>query len=163
MFAYAYQEGRGSDSRRCTSYVYLRRSKPSSTSTYVGLNPLGGLNCFVRIIIRSTAVYKTRRHFGCSEPWVYGTLGSLDSSDFIGTLGSSENPTPSPPPSSGGRVFVARRMVLRLFLESNGTLVAVSAPLVMPLCDSDIPMNVPFTILNPPCPAEQAHQKKKFY
>jgi len=42
-------------------------------------------------------------------------------------------------------------------------LVAVSAPLVMPLCDSDIPMNVPFTILNPPCPAEQAHQKKKFY
>jgi hypothetical protein len=35
--------------------------------------------------------------------------------------------------------------VLRLFLGSHGTLVAVSAPLMMPLRDSDIPMNVPFT------------------
>ena len=30
---------------------------------------------------------------GCSEPWVYSTLGSSES---IGTLGSSENPPPSP-------------------------------------------------------------------
>jgi hypothetical protein len=51
-----------------------------------------------------------------------------------------------PAVSEGGfRMFVAGRMVLRLFLESHGTLVAVSAPLVMPLRDSDIPMNVPFT------------------
>ena len=46
------------------------------------------------------------------------------------------------------RVFVAGRMVFRLFLESYGTLVTVSAPLVMPMCDSDIPMNVPFTFRN---------------
>ena len=39
-------------------------------------------------------------------------------------------------------------MVLRLFLGSHGTLVAVSAPLLMPLRDSDIPMNVPFTFSN---------------
>jgi hypothetical protein len=45
-------------------------------------------------------------------------------------------------------VFVAGRMVFRLFLESYGTLVTVSAPLVMPMCDSDIPMNVPFTFRN---------------
>jgi hypothetical protein len=35
-------------------------------------------------------------------------------------------------------------MVLWLVLESHGTLVAVLAPLVMPLHDSGIPMNVPF-------------------
>ena len=97
-----------------------------------------------------------------SEPWVYGTLGSSDSigtlgssdsSDSIGTLGSSENPPPSSSSSKEEgrgcfRVFVAGHMVLRLFLESYGTLVAVSAPLVMPMCDSDIPMNVPFTFCN---------------
>jgi hypothetical protein len=69
-------------------------------------------------------------------------------------------PLPPPPPPSGGggggaggfsgvpgvpaeseggfRMFVAGRMVLRLFLESHGKLVAVSAPLVMPLRDLDI-------------------------
>jgi hypothetical protein len=45
-------------------------------------------------------------------------------------------------------VFVAGRMVLQLSLGSHGTLVAVSAPLMMPLRDSDIPMNVPFTFRN---------------
>jgi hypothetical protein len=39
-------------------------------------------------------------------------------------------------------------MLLRLFLGSHGTLVAVSAPFMMPLRDSDIPMNVPFTFCN---------------
>jgi len=39
-------------------------------------------------------------------------------------------------------------MVLWLLLESYGTLGAVSAPLVMPLHDSDIPMNVPITFRN---------------
>ena len=34
------------------------------------------------------------------------------------------------------------------FLGSHGTLVAVSAPFMMPLRDSDIPMNVPFTFSN---------------
>jgi hypothetical protein len=54
-----------------------------------------------------------------------------------------------PAESEGGfRMFVAGRMVLRLFVESHGTLVAVSAPLVMPLRDSDIPMNVPITFRN---------------
>ena len=37
------------------------------------------------------------------------------------------------------------RMVLLFFLGSHVTLVA---PFMMPLCDSDIPMNVPFTIRN---------------
>ena len=38
--------------------------------------------------------------------------------------------------------------VLRFFLGSHGTLVAVSAPFMMPLRDSDIPMHVPFTFCN---------------
>ena len=45
-------------------------------------------------------------------------------------------------------LFAAGRMVLRFFLGSHGTLVAVSAPFMMPLRDSDIPMNVPFTFCN---------------
>jgi hypothetical protein len=40
------------------------------------------------------------------------------------------------------------RMFLRLFIGSHGTLVAISAPLMMPLRDPDIPMNVPFTFRN---------------
>jgi hypothetical protein len=47
-----------------------------------------------------------------------------------------------------GMCVFASCMVLWFVLESHGTLVAVSAPLVMPLHDSDIPMNVPFTFLN---------------
>ncbi len=43
-------------------------------------------------------------------------------------------------------IFAAGRMVLLFFLGSHGTLVAVSAPFMMPLHDSDIPMNVPFTL-----------------
>jgi hypothetical protein len=45
-------------------------------------------------------------------------------------------------------MFAAGRMVLRGFLGLHGTLVAVSALFMMPLCDSDIPMNVPFTFSN---------------
>ena len=45
-------------------------------------------------------------------------------------------------------MFPPDRMVLLLFLGSHGTLVAVSAPFMMPLRDSDIPMNVPFTFCN---------------
>ena len=45
-------------------------------------------------------------------------------------------------------MFAAGRMVLRVFLGLHGTLVAVSAPFMMPLRDSDIPMNVPFTFSN---------------
>ena len=45
-------------------------------------------------------------------------------------------------------MFTAGRMGLRFFLGSHGTLVAVSAPFMMPLRDSDIPMNVPFTFRN---------------
>ena len=45
-------------------------------------------------------------------------------------------------------MFAAGRMVLLFFLGSHGTLVAVSAPFMMPLRDSDIPMNVPFTFCN---------------
>jgi hypothetical protein len=45
-------------------------------------------------------------------------------------------------------MFPAGRMVLRTFLGSHGTLVAVSAQFMMPVRDSDIPMNVPFTFWN---------------
>jgi hypothetical protein len=45
-------------------------------------------------------------------------------------------------------MFAAGRMVLRFFLGSHGMLVAVSAPFMMPLRDSDIPMNVLFTFCN---------------
>ena len=45
-------------------------------------------------------------------------------------------------------MFAAGHMVLRVFLGSHDTLVAVSVPFMMPLCDSDIPMNVPFTFSN---------------
>ena len=52
-------------------------------------------------------------------------------------------------------MFAAGRMVLRVFVGSHGTLVAVSAPFMMPLRDSDIPMNVPFTFSNKqPLPPE---------
>jgi hypothetical protein len=43
------------------------------------------------------------------------------------------------------RVFLRVEKVLWLVLESYDTLVAVSAPLVMPVHDSDMSMNVPFT------------------
>ena len=33
-------------------------------------------------------------------------------------------------------------------LRTHGTMVDISAPFVMPMCDSDIPMNVPFTSRN---------------
>ena len=46
------------------------------------------------------------------------------------------------------RAFLRIVLVLWLVLESYGTLVASSAPLVMPLHDSDIPMNVPITSRN---------------
>ena len=45
-------------------------------------------------------------------------------------------------------MFTVGRMVLLFFLGSHGTLVAVSALFMMPLRDSDIPMNVPFTFSN---------------
>ena len=45
-------------------------------------------------------------------------------------------------------MFAAGRVVLRLSLGSHGTMVAVSAQFMMPLGDSDIPMNVPFTFRN---------------
>ena len=45
-------------------------------------------------------------------------------------------------------MFPAGLVVLRFFLGSHGTLVAVSASFMMPLRDSDIPMNVPFTFSN---------------
>ena len=73
--------------------------------------------------------------FGCPDSWVYCTPGSSDSSAHLDLRLSV-------------RMFAAGRMVLRFFLGSHGTLVAVSAPFMMPLRDSDIPMNVPFTFSN---------------
>ena len=70
--------------------------------------------------------------FGCPDSWVYCTPGSSDSSAHLDLRLSVW-------------MFAAGR---RFFLGSHGTLVAVSAPFMMPLRDSDIPMNVPFTFCN---------------
>ena len=131
----------------------------------------------------------------CGNTWVFGTLGLRYPWIFgfyrhpwiFGLFGSYWHPwTLGKPPSlllpkwrlgggGGGergrvRAFVASRMLVQIFLESYGTVaavsaplvmhvssssyhiltrcgtvVALSAPLVMPLCDSHIPINVPFT------------------
>ena len=44
--------------------------------------------------------------------------------------------------------FMYATKLLYMSRYRDGTLVAVSAPLVMPIRDSDIPMNVPFTLRN---------------
>jgi hypothetical protein len=61
-------------------------------------------------------------------------------------------------------MFAAGCMVLRVFLGQYGTLVAVSVPFMMPLRDSDIPMNVPFTFSNkqPLPPAAALPESKKW-
>ena len=76
--------------------------------------------------------------YGTLELGVYGIFGSLD----LRIL--------SVPPENKkrGLCVFASRLVLQIFLESYGTLVAVSAPLVIPLHDLDILMNVPFTSCN---------------
>jgi len=76
---------------------------------------------------------------GGSEFWVYGILASWVFG--FSTLGSSDL-------RLSVWMFAEGRMVLRVFLGSHGMLVAVSASLMMPLPDSDIPMNVPFTFSN---------------
>ena len=84
--------------------------------------------------------------------WRFGILGLRYSGSWVfgfSTLGSSDL-------LLSVWMFAAGRMVLRVFLGSHGTLVAVSAPLMMPLRDSDIPMNVPFTFSNKqPLPPKQ--------
>ena len=68
-------------------------------------------------------------------------------SGFLGTPGSSDSSAHLDLRLSVW-MFAAGRIVLRFFLGSHGKLGAVSAPLMMPLRDSDIPMNVPFTLRN---------------
>ena len=63
---------------------------------------------------------------GGSEFWVHGILAS-----WIFGPGSAHLDL-----RLSVWLFVAGRMVLRFFLGSHGTLVAVSAPLLMPLRDS---------------------------
>jgi hypothetical protein len=89
---------------------------------------LGGSELWVYGILASWV-------FGCPDSWVYCNPGSSDSSAHLDLRLSVW-------------MFTAGRMVLRVFLGSHGTLVAVSAPFMMPLRDSDIPMNVPFTFSN---------------
>jgi hypothetical protein len=61
-------------------------------------------------------------------------------------------------------MFAEGRMVLRLFLGSHGTLVAVSTQLMLPLRDSDIPMNVPLTFHNKqPLPPERTSDQRQNY
>ena len=78
----------------------------------------------------------------CWRPWFFGGSPSLPLLLQVekGEGGGEFSRVPGVPAESEGgfRTFVAGRMVLRLSLESHGTLVAVSAPLVMPLRDSDI-------------------------
>jgi hypothetical protein len=71
----------------------------------------------------------------CWRPWFFGGSPSLP---FLlqveeGEGGGGFSGVPGVPAESEGgfRMFIAGRMVLRLILESH--LVAVSAPLVMPL------------------------------
>jgi hypothetical protein len=73
--------------------------------------------------------------FGCPDSWVYCNPGSSDSSAHLDLRLSVW-------------MFAVGRMVLLFFLGSHGTLVGVSEPFMMPLLDSDIPMNVPFTFSN---------------
>ena len=89
---------------------------------------LGGSELWVYGILASWV-------FGCPDSWVYCTPGSSDSSAHLDLRLSVW-------------MFAAGRMVLRFLMRSHGTLVAVSAPFMMPLLrDSDIPMNVPFTLI----------------
>jgi hypothetical protein len=89
---------------------------------------LGGSELWVYGILASWV-------FGCPDSWVYCNPGSSDSSTHLDLRLSVW-------------MFAAGRMVLRVFLGSHGMLVVVSAPFMMALRDSDIPMNVPFTFSN---------------
>ena len=77
---------------------------------------LGGSELWVYGILASWV-------FGCPDSWVYCTPESSDSSAHFDLRLSVW-------------MFAAGRMVLRFFLGSHGTLVAVSAPFMMPLRDS---------------------------
>ena len=103
-------------------------ASPLSGCSELWASLLGCLELWVYCILASWV-------FGCPDSWVYCTLGSSDSSAHLDLRLSVW-------------MFAAVRMVLRVFLGSHGTLVAVSAPFMMPLHDSDIPMNVPFTFSN---------------
>jgi hypothetical protein len=74
------------------------------------------------------------RNFGSTVFWLAGYLGSahLDHRISVSLCGC----------------LLRVVWFFGFFLGSHGTLVAVSAPLMMPLHDSDIPMNVPFTFSN---------------
>ena len=88
---------------------------------------------------------------GCSELWVYGILTNW-------VFGCPDSWLTVPLDLrilqhtwiSGSLCGCLLRAVwfFGFFLGSHGTLVAVSAPLMMPLRDSDIPMHVPFTFCN---------------
>ena len=103
-------------------------ASPLSGCSDLWASLLGGSELWVYGILASWV-------FGCPDSWVYCNPGSSDSSAHLDLRLSVW-------------MFAAGRMVLRVFLGSHGTLVAVSAPLMMPLRDSDIPMNVPFTFSN---------------
>jgi len=103
-------------------------ASPFSGCSDLWASLLGGSEFWVDGILASWV-------FGCPDSWVYCTPGSSDSSAHLDLRLSVW-------------MFAAGRMVLLFFLGSHGTLVAVSAPFMMPLRDSDIPMNVPFTFCN---------------
>jgi len=103
-------------------------ASPFSGCSDLWASLLGGSELWVYGILASWV-------FGCPDSWVYCNPGSSDSSAHLDLRLSVW-------------MFAAGRMVLRVFLGSHGTLVAVSAPFMMPLRDSDIPMNVPFTFSN---------------
>ena len=77
-------------------------------------------------------------YFGTRGLWCYGIL-DLWMFRFYRYLRKTKNRC---------LCVFASRLVLGGFFESYGMLVAVSAPLVMPLHDSDILMNVPFKCCN---------------
>ena len=96
-----------------------------------------------------------RRNPGFSVPLYLRNLSGGEKVWYVGTLGLLYAPLGlrilavlCGGGGNRGTCVFASRMVLWLFVESYGTLAAVSVPLVMPLHDPDIPMNVPITFRN---------------
>jgi hypothetical protein len=112
-----------------------------------GFGTLGGVcSLGVRIFgLRCLGV----RNFGSTVFWLAGYLGSahLDHRISVSLCGC----------------LLRAVWFFGFFLGSHGTLVAVSAPLMMPLRDSDIPMNVPFTFSNKKPLAPPAAQLKTIF
>jgi hypothetical protein len=111
-----------------------------------GFGTLGGV-CSLGVRISGLRCLGVR-NFGSTVFWLAGYLGSahLDHRISVSLCGC----------------LLRVVWFFGFFLGSHGTLVAVSAALMMPLHDSDIPMNVPFTFSNkqPLAPARMGPMRR---